>query len=317
MATVTFHNGVRTQHAWYSGSAAGVIQRWWRAIRDRMVIRKLINIIRGVEGGNVLNSFRRFCPDEAAFLSDRALRNCRLRIRFDGTAFPPKIVYRIYQAGAALYINSGSDWSTKTMLGSARRSQLEIRDSTTNRKEDSWSGGRHNSWRPLLPDDPTASSCNLNLIKFAPQPEPCQLASRNSQCPQQQRRQRPASARVTQNERSRFAAEAKKKSSRAPKWMAAPHLSISRGLQNGWSAAATTEVTLGSLPKNPYAKTKKTPAFDSKLLMPGWKLFPSFEAGPKQKYRNPNLKLDFPGEAVRKFDPRTQQWRALKKEIKA
>ena len=55
MATVTFHNGVRTQHAWYSGSAAGVIQRWWRAIRDRMVIRKLINIIRGVEGGNVLN----------------------------------------------------------------------------------------------------------------------------------------------------------------------------------------------------------------------------------------------------------------------
>ena len=56
-------------------------------------------------------SFRRFCPDEAAFLSDRALKNCRLRIRFDGTAFPPKIVYRIYQAGAALYINSGEHWS--------------------------------------------------------------------------------------------------------------------------------------------------------------------------------------------------------------
>lgn len=182
--------------------------------------------------------------------------------------------------------SGGSCWSSQKLLGMAQVCRLQLAE-WMNAQDDSWSGGRQNNWRPLLPN----ANINCNHIKFAPQ--------------QQHSRQRPSSAEVTQSERRRFMAESRSRGSKDVKWMPAPHLSVSRGLINGW----------GMCPKVDSERVKpdthKKRPLNAKTVVSKWRDFPAFCSEPPgtvQRSCPAHLKLDFEGEAVRKFDLSTQRW---------
>lgn len=121
---------------------------------------------------------------------------------------------------------AGTELDVEELLGVAKACELRLSTgepsrvlndslmytSAVPRNQDSWSGGRHNSWRSLVPEYNAPATPNLYKLQKRPT-------------------KRPSSACVTRAERTRFLAT----NTRADRFqMPASFLSVSRMLQHGW-----------------------------------------------------------------------------------
>eukprot|EP00842_Homolaphlyctis_polyrhiza_P004376 jgi/Hompol1/493/HPOL_003919-RA len=96
-------------------AAANAIKRCWRGFHQRKVFKQLkYNIFHAVvrlmrteqERTMTAEVLKRLSPNEAKLLSDSVIQT-RVRFRFGGSAFPPKIMYKIYTKGMGVHYISG------------------------------------------------------------------------------------------------------------------------------------------------------------------------------------------------------------------
>ncbi|KAI8923520.1 hypothetical protein BC831DRAFT_470746 [Entophlyctis helioformis] len=86
--------------------AACVIQKAWRQYVLRKTFKWLKQNLYRAERSLTDEVLRRLSPNEGKLLKDRVMQ-ARVRFRFGGTCFPPKILYKIYTKGTNVHYFSG------------------------------------------------------------------------------------------------------------------------------------------------------------------------------------------------------------------
>uniref|UniRef100_H3ACK7 Uncharacterized protein n=1 Tax=Latimeria chalumnae TaxID=7897 RepID=H3ACK7_LATCH len=78
--------------------AALIIQRCWQCHKNKMLFRLLKHSACAAEHCLTYQILRTISPTEAELLKDPSMQ-CRVRFRFDGKEFPPRIVFKIFHHG--------------------------------------------------------------------------------------------------------------------------------------------------------------------------------------------------------------------------
>eukprot|EP00033_Pygsuia_biforma_P002381 GCRY01002635.1.p1 GENE.GCRY01002635.1~~GCRY01002635.1.p1 ORF type:complete len:409 (-),score=80.97 GCRY01002635.1:174-1400(-) len=87
--------------------AASHIQRAWRNYMCRSVFHFLVAAVKKAEGVPPHALLAQLSPAESELLRDPTINTC-VRFRFEGTTFPPRVFYKIFQSGAqSVYLSGG------------------------------------------------------------------------------------------------------------------------------------------------------------------------------------------------------------------
>lgn len=89
-------------------AAVNVVQRWWRSCADKRLFHELILLIRETEAGISPDVLRKVNRAESYLWDDPAMSG-RIRFRFDGTSFPPRIMWKMYCARTKVQYISGAN----------------------------------------------------------------------------------------------------------------------------------------------------------------------------------------------------------------
>lgn len=154
--------------------AAGRLQRAWRGVASRRLMRLFVGLIKFREQGNPAALLRSINPREAALLD--AAAGGHVRFRLGGPHWPPRIYYKIYTA-------SVTDICAFAPRDYARAKQLPARSAHLNPQPGERRGAEplagwysrveHNGWRPVQPSlleevDPLTASSAAKPVPFAP-----------------------------------------------------------------------------------------------------------------------------------------------------
>ncbi|KAH6585756.1 hypothetical protein BASA61_006739 [Batrachochytrium salamandrivorans] len=86
--------------------AANSIKKAWKCYVQRRTFEYLKNSIYQAERSITADILRRISPNEGKLLNDTAIQS-RVRFRFGGCTFPPKILFKIYTKGMGVQYLSG------------------------------------------------------------------------------------------------------------------------------------------------------------------------------------------------------------------
>jgi len=168
------------RHRLSFSAAVNRVQRWWRSYADKRLFHELVFLIRQTEAGFPPDILKKVNRAESYLWNDPSMTG-RIRFRFDGSSFPPRILWKMYHAktkvqyiSGAKVFHSGSQAadSAATNMGKAQALRQsgghQNRTKNTSRSPQSIqvflrersfvdsgaasSGGRNNSWRDLLHD---------------------------------------------------------------------------------------------------------------------------------------------------------------------
>eukprot|EP00698_Gefionella_okellyi_P017260 TRINITY_DN5022_c0_g1_i2.p2 TRINITY_DN5022_c0_g1~~TRINITY_DN5022_c0_g1_i2.p2 ORF type:complete len:335 (-),score=68.70 TRINITY_DN5022_c0_g1_i2:1866-2870(-) len=175
--------------------SACIVQRFFQRTVQRSVFRKLTVALVKAEGCITAEVLRKISPREASLLQDPTLE-ARLRFRFGGETFPPRIYFKVFCKCKTKYItgkehiSGGSKAAEDACYLMGKRSMLEIvtmdecvaeMDGLVVDHRDYWRfqatvdsrsaafGGRNNMWRELFDDHLTY---NQNLVRLQLSDEP-------------------------------------------------------------------------------------------------------------------------------------------------
>lgn len=78
----------------------------WTRYKQRKTFESMKNLLFLAESGLTIDMLRRLCPKELELVKDPFLRG-RIRLRFGGTSFPPKLFFKIYTKGINVHYFNG------------------------------------------------------------------------------------------------------------------------------------------------------------------------------------------------------------------
>ncbi|XP_065889234.1 uncharacterized protein CXorf58-like isoform X2 [Dysidea avara] len=100
--------------------AARIIEKWWIRTRNRKVFEVLKRAVCTAEHSVTSEVLRKLCPLEADLLKDPTIK-AKVRFRFSGTEFPPKIVFKVFISSGGFGIKYFSGKKVITPASEAAR----------------------------------------------------------------------------------------------------------------------------------------------------------------------------------------------------
>ncbi|KAI8853530.1 hypothetical protein BC829DRAFT_486837 [Chytridium lagenaria] len=181
--------------------AACVIARAWRSYSRRLTFKALKDALYKAERSLTFEILRKLAPKEAELLKDPTVQ-VRVRFRFAGTSWPPKIQYKIFTKGNNVHYFSGlriikpgsmAAFDACRVMGARLYTELNLVEDSrlsstvtnpyevTNRMEyvkyvndldyrPAHLGGRNNGWRDLSFNAFSSESVFFDIEKFQKPP---------------------------------------------------------------------------------------------------------------------------------------------------